>query len=384
MHLQFIEKEFSELTPEAKYFCAMFLKNFGVDGISPLSVNEFASKFGMTTYLVTESIKSLDNHEFICLHATPQRQARRYKATLKLKELLEQSRAECQYKHRELIDRILSNTPLKSEDANKGNLKIQSRLLLVVLLLFADEFGVTETLGRSRLRKLTGLNDQRLQSHTAKLIERGLISNYVSGMSCKLVFGKRTGIYFLSLGLFPDSASIKIAILPPMLTQYIIQRIYIDLHWWPKKHPYTYKLKHVDILNKFFPKKPTPEFLRFLELKINSYVSILISKHWNDLVENASDISIDKEIISRIKQDIAPKTLPVIPGKAISSDDYDVLTEFIYEESLKLALHIPKGTFENYDNMMHLIYPSSNIQGSDGNYIASIPKDDTLRLNHLT
>lgn len=201
MYLQFIKQDFSEITSEERYFFATFLKNFGVDRISSLSVKEFALGFGMTTYLVTKSISRLRRHEFLCLQAAGQRQSRKYKVSPKLKKQLKKYKVECQCKHRELIARVLSNASLGSRETNQSDLKIQSRLLLVVLLLFADKYGEVKSVGRSKLQKLTGMDSDRLSSHVNKLVLAGYVIHHLPGMTCSSLFGICNSTYILDVDL---------------------------------------------------------------------------------------------------------------------------------------------------------------------------------------
>lgn len=82
----------------------------------------------------------------------------------------------------------------------KSRLSPINRVVLVVLLAFADRSGVVRGVGSSRLSAICGMTVTRLGYQIDKLISLGFVRVYVPGGSGDSVGGVVPGIYFLNLG----------------------------------------------------------------------------------------------------------------------------------------------------------------------------------------
>ena len=342
MYLQFINQEFSELTPEEKYFCAIFLKNFGVDRISSLSVKEFALEFGMTTHLITKTINRLKKCGYISLQTTAQRQARRYKAGSKLKRLPEQDKEECEYKHKELIDRVLSNAPLKGKEAGKSNLKIQSKLLLIVLLLSANKFGGVESLSRPDLQRLTGMDSDRVKSHIKKLVLAGYITHHLPGTTNHSLFGLCKGTYILNIDLLASNTRfgpIAIELESASLTKgELYQKLRSVIHAKLDAQ------SNIKAISQVFPKSPQNELLAYIEFKHGVYVLSILRLLAAE--KKAKRETIYAELQDTIQADLFPASHVISEYKLPSTKKLrDLMTECVFDASLNVAKAIMESSW---------------------------------------
>ncbi len=80
-----------------------------------------------------------------------------------------------------------------------GGISVVNRLLLAVMLLHADKFGVVRDIGSAALQEMTCLSSGRLKHRIARLIEIGVIKAYVPGAARSALFNKTSSVYFLNL-----------------------------------------------------------------------------------------------------------------------------------------------------------------------------------------
>lgn len=78
-------------------------------------------------------------------------------------------------------------------------LSIVNRLVLAVLLMRADRFGVVRDLGTAELSKLTGLNSERLKTRTITLLKACALLAVSPGTSGVSFFKKTKSVYFVNL-----------------------------------------------------------------------------------------------------------------------------------------------------------------------------------------
>jgi len=97
--------------------------------------------------------------------------------------------------HRDLIQDLLF---CKNKNKYK-DLRVSNRLLLIILLSVADEFGVSNKFGSTEIRKLTGMKPDALKTQIDKLKKQGFINSHVKGGSCKYLFGVTVASYFINL-----------------------------------------------------------------------------------------------------------------------------------------------------------------------------------------
>lgn len=108
--------------------------------------------------------------------------------------------------HLELLDFILRHA-FKCREQTSGcedkatSLSFFPRhtLLLALFLLFADEYGVVDSLSKNKLRKLTGYTQSQLNYQVDLLIESGLIMTRSIGSSKTKLVGRTKSIYLVRL-----------------------------------------------------------------------------------------------------------------------------------------------------------------------------------------
>ncbi|WP_137819594.1 hypothetical protein [Pseudomonas sp. 2FG] len=218
--------------PVAKYFLVRFVQGFGITDPVSLGVKELAKRFGLSDRQISASLEALLGGGVLALSSTPggrgrpKRSYRLHEVSVdnfnKPPQMPRKSYEPPPFNeiHKEAIGRLLrhENTiaaqlNTKSESRGDvaslsaqmrarrqpGRLSIVNRLLLGVLLCYADHFGVVRDLGSSALRKATGLNQERLKNRIDELIEQGLIRVYVPGATSSVFAKKEHSTYFLNL-----------------------------------------------------------------------------------------------------------------------------------------------------------------------------------------
>lgn len=87
-----------------------------------------------------------------------------------------------------------------SRKGSNARLSLGNRLVLSVLLAFADQHGIVRGRGLAELAALACMKVPRLETNITKLVGLGFIRAYVPGASGSPLVGVVPGIYFLNLG----------------------------------------------------------------------------------------------------------------------------------------------------------------------------------------
>ena len=99
-------------------------------------------------------------------------------------------------KERAAVTKLGKPAPLGA----RGQLSAGNRLLLGVLLVHADRFGVVQGIGGVDFRCATGLNTDSLKYRLQRLIALGLVRRHVQGLSSSVFSGgKISSTYYLNL-----------------------------------------------------------------------------------------------------------------------------------------------------------------------------------------
>lgn len=216
---------------EAKYFLVQLLRDQHWLGLSKQDVEYWVSRFGMTARAVGLAIRELSAAGYICPKEIASgkrgKPARMMEICKSVNDLLGMSDGAQKNKnkrmpelpptpplwHGKLIDQLLEPDLVKRFDAplsgsngraavmaaKRHRLGFAGRLLLAVLLRFADEYGVVRCLGRSDLSRLTGMSKERLSSQLDCLQKEGYLYAVVAGVSTNGLIRVGKGAFFLNL-----------------------------------------------------------------------------------------------------------------------------------------------------------------------------------------
>ncbi|ASK68467.1 hypothetical protein CF168_06045 [Shewanella bicestrii] len=80
-----------------------------------------------------------------------------------------------------------------------GDLKLGNRLLLIVLLLHADQYGCVNSLGFNKISLLTGMSRDQFFSQLTKLQSTQYVMSVLPGVTSKYILGARPSVYFLDV-----------------------------------------------------------------------------------------------------------------------------------------------------------------------------------------
>lgn len=76
------------------------------------------------------------------------------------------------------------------------DLKLGNRLLLIVLLLHADQYGYVNSLGFKQISSLTGMSRDQFYSQLSKLQSTRYVLSVLPGVTSKYILGTKPSIYF--------------------------------------------------------------------------------------------------------------------------------------------------------------------------------------------
>lgn len=206
MYLKLFEKIISDSTPEQKWFLLMLMREFESCAQVRLTVAEFSIRLGVSKDVVTSSCKYLsdkgalrqsrvktENNGFLNAYDILVTE----ESIQKIFPSKQQSKIPtCKKHHNNLIELLVT---AQSNEFYIPKLKLANRLLLSVLLSYADECGVVRGIGISDLMKLTGMSKDRLDSQVDKLLKQGYVRSKFSGVTGTSLFGIAKGYYYLNL-----------------------------------------------------------------------------------------------------------------------------------------------------------------------------------------
>ena len=306
-------KKRAVLSPEAKYFLAGFVRLFWGEDCT-MTVKELARGFAMSDRKVSSALRGLTEVGFVEEVAQSsawggRRPRRVYRLTNTFRQRLERSHsaemilgiARCAAVERLMPSREGgANSSSRQVDTFAG-LDFTDRLLLGVLLCRADRFGEVRNQGTADLCLLVGINGEVFKGRVKTLCEQGLIRSYVPGASSWVLFGKVSSVYVINLchSLFvgtqtPFIKLIHAAIIPEGVA-------------WDRRHASElYRkagwLKGVDDsrerrvlaqIGSFFRKQEQRTVVPFLQYRLESYASEMLTKAWRRIPAYGADLDFD-------------------------------------------------------------------------------------------
>lgn len=390
MHSTLLALNLLGATPEIKFFLVAYIREFGSDTQVNLTVKELSQKLGVTSHVVTRATKFLLKRGFFSLVKQSSGTGRPracYSCTSMLRQELKESNAIQKICHSELIDLVLFNRDKYKND--RSLLSTSNKLLLLVLLMFADKTGVVRNLKRANLQKLTGMSRDRLKSQFRKLLNSEYIRFYVPEMNSPLLFGTSAEVFFLNLPKFkPKSNSSGIVLNAEALSARAVinkfsQKVkrYQQLKANPSKERNAQGIKmlcteleielnisveEIHYLMTLFVGEFTVAFTNYLVLKVNEYASYILSEHRYSLSGSASNYD---DLISKIQTEVTPNAFLNNPSNHSNfAVEWNAVTEFIYFISLRLAKDVYQLqkiiSSVEFDTMSHVILPDTQHYGT--------------------
>ncbi|WP_298183766.1 hypothetical protein [uncultured Pseudomonas sp.] len=288
-----------QLSSAAQFFLLRFVQQFGLGRAVTLGVKELAKALGMTDRVISLASKELaaggylnlrllaggkgrPSTEYECLDIPT---AKRKRGTgVGARPVI----------HAQRIDKLLRASTDKSADG----LSWSNRLLLAVLLVHADEFGVVRGLGLRDLSDLTGLRKDVLANRLQLLIDKCFIRARVPGATGSGLFRPMKSAYYLNLPLLSSPLAHADAVLihcswwktyqnemseaerifgfAAVLKEGLIPGDSYDLEQFPY-------LRHVEPLVGKLNDSRTSRFIPTLQSRLDDYAAILLSSHWSEI-----------------------------------------------------------------------------------------------------
>ncbi|EJY6040337.1 MULTISPECIES: hypothetical protein [Pseudomonadaceae] len=373
-YLSLLRLHLPDISPEAKFLLLRFLQKYGEGRSVRQGVATFAADLGVSGPMAKRGL-----HELTAVGFLSQCENRsEYECSQTLRETLaSESVKRVTSSLYQLADRVLNPATelisLKSYDRRESGMSLDSvtpaerkeaarkmlreaasgtnRLLLAVLLIHADEFGVVRGLGISDLCTLTGLKRERLEMHLFKLNELGAIRFKIAGFSGSRILGSLKTIYYLNLHhrCFYNSNSTLMVFVLKAKSDYrnnvdlLAEKIFLTEEgacgfYWP--------LTAVDPLGpvKLFDDIVVSSLLNsklagggraellMLRAIVDQHVSSLLSMHWNKLC--AKELFTDLGLLETIKSQVK---LPWLKSVAIDALSGRSAEEVVYNMVFYLA-----------------------------------------------
>lgn len=208
--------EFKEAKPEMKWLFVRLLHNYFGQQPFRLPYKELAKTFNISNGMIKKSLDyfvkhkllerkklALDNGSYSHIYNF------NFRDIEELTSLLGESKRiqGCDFNHSKIVSDLIAGEI-------HVDLRASTKLLLAVLLSYADEFGVVGNLGTSDITKLTGMGKNRLSSQLKKLSEANKIIKYkTSGINWPNLFGLMKTVYFLNTNTLKFPLKTKIYLL---------------------------------------------------------------------------------------------------------------------------------------------------------------------------
>lgn len=210
------------LTPWAKYVLVRLVQCFDLGQPVELNVKGLAKQFGITDGQVTKALKNLEACNILRYTSAAAGRGRPKRLFSLQEQHLQQFRGIGQlepHQHLQAICSLLQHEDSRpapqvshaeessDKDALSGlrarkkpeRLSVLNRLLLAVLLFYADRMGVVRDIGFTDLSRLTCLSSERLKYRVKRLVELELIRAWIPGVTSHALFGKAKSVYYLNL-----------------------------------------------------------------------------------------------------------------------------------------------------------------------------------------
>jgi len=390
--------------PELKFFFIRLIYQYGIDEISGVSIEALAKALGVSKNTFVDGMSLLCRIGFYRKSLSKAksssgkgRPACVYSPTDKLNEKLQREDLECYWKV--LIEDLLVDCG-DTQEGLRHPLKLANRLLLITLLMHANEFGEVRTLGYAQLHKLTGMSKQQLASQREKILSLGYINHYHPGTPqiAKKQQPQSKSYYFInaSSAKYPLIGTIParhIALMnqwelnPYRLLQAaaeieIANQKFLSLEENVDSDKIFAEIKYIEAQRRFsvivsldnawkcsryfYKKFNTKHEFKALGLQVVSYASLILTKHW-DLFSRKNLHYSELTIVSSLEQQVydyflreemvqesflltnvqlnAEELAKVISDTLISISFG--LAKFVYRELTEFVEHKPTGIICN-------------------------------------
>lgn len=349
MYLTKVLNVLSCLKTEGKFFLISLLNTINKDKEITWNYKQLSKQYGCTDKTIKEVLNYLVANDYLteCSRAVKVgKPTKQYKLSLECKSVLLNKSNDCNYTHIKIIKDLLF-----SVDKNKYNkLRVSNRLLLILLLSVANNFGASNHYGNSELCKLVGIGKDALKNQLNKLIKLGFINAVIKGGSSKYLFGVTKASYYLNLehdefslvhvktakficlvehgyelqlkrykelyvrDLYKLIKKLQSWYVPPLKSNTI--NTVREKYWKGSREKTNGNTTIIPIVNYqefqniacFFMRGLTSSDKSILQLKLNNYISFLLSNHFSKL-SDGKEKSITPEAINKIKPSLFPRGL---------------------------------------------------------------------------
>ncbi|MGK0269585.1 MAG: DNA-binding Lrp family transcriptional regulator [Cocleimonas sp.] len=203
MYTQVLFLKTPKLSPEAKYFLMVLIKDFGLDNEISLTVAELVKRFCVTRTVVVKSFKQWKELGYISTPSNSTSSGRgrprnSYYFTSLLKEELARTKkysTTLSYGHLLIEDLLYSENDMRRHEP----LMISHRLLLCVMIVHCQAHGVVKSMSYSDLSKLTGMSRSRIRTQINTLTKLKYVLRRVPGINNNNIFGRVKGVFFLDV-----------------------------------------------------------------------------------------------------------------------------------------------------------------------------------------
>lgn len=376
-----------DTSPEAKFLLVKSLYCFSFETWSPSGVHGLASHFGMATQTISKALKHFESQSYLLQTKKVNKVGPasiaykwsddlvfRLKPITKCKANLDSMSGAL---HSHVIEQLL-NINSKGDKKRGQTLNTSNKLLLMVLLSFADACGVVSSLGASDLAKLTGMSKDRLGSQLSKLKMLGYIRLSVSGITDPKLFGLVKSIYVLNFkllegdsgntlilnnlseksgGVVRNFEAVRICSLASacqFLEKLKQRHRYIDMMQSKPTISILHELNRLERLiaqaNDSFPcdesflriasyfcGSPVQGWLNFLQMKLEGYASYLLSNNWEQLstIQNRFE-----KLEQLIQGELGVHNFENANEKVLQLEDLHLLVSFIAGVSCSIAKRV--------------------------------------------
>jgi len=199
MYLKAIYLNLEKAKPGIRLFLIRWLYIYEKQSISK-PITDIASELNLTPKLVRESLLYLTKSDYFIKSTISRgkgRPSNTYIISDKLSSLINE--LPDLTNHVSIIKDVVSAFKVKGEAHKLNSLNNTTKLLLTVLVSFADECGVVRGIGMSDISIYTGMDRDRFHRHLTMLKKSGYLFAYIPGLTGKNLFGSVKGVYFLDL-----------------------------------------------------------------------------------------------------------------------------------------------------------------------------------------
>lgn len=378
MFMKLLRHKIWDLGPEERLFMASFAMRYGEAEVVRLTVGELAARMGMPTRVVMRATSKLSvTEEYLVVKRVSVgkgRPSRSYEVSPSIRaRLSDGAEVDCPSVCMLIIKHLLSLHPESRTDQDgedcpskvigfkqpptrhKNNqLSLGNRWLLAVLASYANELGVVRGLGVSKLMQLTGMGKDRLKSQLLRLVELGLMRNYVPGVSSAIFTETKVSTtYFLNLNHpFLGSRSDGCMVIAFRASRGSRCEV-VD--------------NAAPLVVSAFLEKLRPAVFDLLCLRLSEYVAHMLGQHWHEL-GRPSCSELERMLLDKISVDFK-RPVDTTDGLNVSDEGWSVvLSHFcwlVLERAQSLRNRLEYWvTCESSVSKVELI-PTPNQEGSD-------------------